>query len=538
MRVVSLLKLLDCTLRDGGYYTAWNFTPKLVDKYLSACATAGVDIVEIGLRNYAKEGFYGPFAYSTEDYLNKLNIPENICLGVMVDAKTLFREDRTPEQAIDDLFVSSTQSKVQLVRVAAHFNEVQKCGGILTKLKSLGYTVGINLMQASGKPAADVQEKINTLLTDCTPDVIYFADSLGNMEHQEVERLYQAIRSCWQGDIGIHTHNNKGLAVSNSLHAKVIGTTWLDATIQGMGRGAGNAEMELLMTELSNYPQYHAEALYPIVLNEFQQLKQAHQWGTNLLYYYSALHNIHPTYAQELLTEDRYSTEEKISIIKHLAELGANSYQKSHYRNALEQHFSEQQGSGNILQWCHGEDIVLVAAGPSSKQYADDIVAFAKRKNARLISVNVIAHIDSDTVDAVVTVDHNRIRYETASLHTLNKPILAPLQSMPEDCQQELTELEVLDFGLQVLPGEFAMSQNGCTLPHALSAVYGMCALLQGGAKHLYLAGFDGYQPGDERQTEMLVCLDKLDKQFDTEHKVSAITPTTYPIKQGSVYAP
>lgn len=533
-----MLKLLDCTLRDGGYYTAWNFNAELVTKYMQACANAGVDIVEIGLRNYAKEGFFGPFAYSTEDYLNQLHIPDSLTLGVMVDAKTLFRDDRSPQQAVNDLFVPKTDSKVQLVRVAAHFNEIQDCAPILSQLKQLGYQVGVNLMQASGKPEQEIQQKLKTLLENSQPEVIYFADSLGNMDHREVERLYRAIRQCWAGDIGIHTHNNKGLAVANSLHAKSIGVDWLDATIQGMGRGAGNAELELLMTELGNYEKYHADSLYPLVMEEFQQLKTTYQWGTNLLYYYSALYNIHPTYAQELLAEDRYSTDEKIAIIKHLAELGANSYQKGIYSAALSHHFNRAEGLWDVSGWCTDQAVVLVAAGPTSHQYANDIVLFAKRRQAKLITVNTLSHIDEDAVDAIVTVDQNRIRFETNVLHRLNKTILAPVNALPEDCQQDLADLQVLDYGLRVAPNEFSVSSQGCTLPHPLSAIYGICAVLQGGAKHLYLAGFDGYQPGDERQTEMLEGLEGLQHHFKLEDKLTAITPTTYPVKQGSVYAP
>src|SRR4051812_32496818 len=145
------LTVLDCTLRDGGYYNNWCFEAPLVESYLAAMDLSGVDYVELGLRNFPKQGFLGPYAYTTENYLNSLAIPINLKVGVMVDAKTIIDSGFDMVKSIDSLFVEKNKSKISLVRVAAHFFEIDQCFEIIKKLKELGYTVGLNLMQAGGK---------------------------------------------------------------------------------------------------------------------------------------------------------------------------------------------------------------------------------------------------------------------------------------------------------------------------------------------------------------------------------------------------
>ena len=109
----NTVKLLDCTLRDGGYYNQWDFSPDLVDAYLNAIAASGVDIVELGFRAFKTSGFKGASAFTTDDYLNTLSLPEGPQYGVMVDAKTLIESELELPQAVQALFrqVSGLQGR-------------------------------------------------------------------------------------------------------------------------------------------------------------------------------------------------------------------------------------------------------------------------------------------------------------------------------------------------------------------------------------------------------------------------------------------
>ena len=183
------VRVLDCTLRDGGYYNSWRFSDDLVADYLSAVSRAGVDFVEIGFRNFPQPSFVGPYAYSTDAFLETLPIPDDLNIGVMIDAKTVLTTPDGPVSAVDKLFSHRDQSRASLVRIAAHFDEVVHFGPVVERFKSLGYLVGLNIMQMAGRESALVSEVAGTVESWGTVDMLYFADSLGSMDAVEVDRI-------------------------------------------------------------------------------------------------------------------------------------------------------------------------------------------------------------------------------------------------------------------------------------------------------------------------------------------------------------
>ena len=279
------MKILDCTLRDGGYYNNWDFDAHVVTEYLGAVAEAGIDYVELGLRNFSQHGFLGAFAYTTEEFLNSITLPEGPTYGVMLDAKTILESGLPIETAIDQLFVPAMDSKITLVRIAAHFKEVEYSGEIAKYLKNLGYSVGFNLMQAGGKPSNVIAEKASVVAGWGVIDVLYFADSLGNMDGQEVKRIINALRSTWVGELGIHTHNNMGQGLNNSIIASENDVDWLDSTITGMGRGAGNTQTEYLLAYKDReFSKYNTKPIYELVIRYFEKCKQ-HMAGEPICYF-------------------------------------------------------------------------------------------------------------------------------------------------------------------------------------------------------------------------------------------------------------
>ena len=116
------IKILDCTLRDGGYYNKWEFDRDLVNDYLNAVAHAGVSYVELGLRQFKNSEYFGPHAFSTHQYINRLSLPEGPIYGVMIDAKTVLSEKLNNEECIDALFKDSKDEEISLVSIAAHFD--------------------------------------------------------------------------------------------------------------------------------------------------------------------------------------------------------------------------------------------------------------------------------------------------------------------------------------------------------------------------------------------------------------------------------
>src|SRR6056297_49838 len=291
------MKLLDCTFRDGGYYNAWDFPLPLVTEYLGAMKAAQVDVVEMGFRFLGNQNFKGPFAYTTDEFLRGCTIPDGLTVAVMVNGADLCI-DLGCEPALERLFPEqSKNTPVDLVRFACHFHEVPQVLPAAGWLVERGYRVGFNLMQIADRTQSEVEE-LTRMARDAPVDVLYFADSMGSMTPEDTARIVGWLRKGWDGPLGIHTHDNMGLALSNTLRARAEGVTWLDATVTGMGRGPGNARTEELVIEAEALRDRRANLvpLMALIRKHFSPMKAEYGWGTNPYYYLAGKYGIHPTY--------------------------------------------------------------------------------------------------------------------------------------------------------------------------------------------------------------------------------------------------
>jgi 4-hydroxy 2-oxovalerate aldolase len=118
----SKIKILDCTLRDGGYYNNWDFRDEVVRRYLQSVAAASIDAVEIGFRSLPQDSFLGPYAYATDEFLKSLDLPKGPIYAVMINGKDYVDYQGGAVAGIDRQFKKADQSPVQLVRIAMNFN--------------------------------------------------------------------------------------------------------------------------------------------------------------------------------------------------------------------------------------------------------------------------------------------------------------------------------------------------------------------------------------------------------------------------------
>ncbi|PKG57651.1 pyruvate carboxyltransferase [Shewanella sp. Choline-02u-19] len=532
--------ILDCTLRDGGYYNNWDFSPEVVTAYLKAMAVAKIDYVELGLRNFPKQGFDGPFAYTTEAFIKGLNLPSGPTYGVMVDAKTILDAPMSIEQAVDALFVDAIQSPVDLVRVAAHFHEVENSEAIVHALKAKGYIVGYNLMQAGGKPDAIIAEKAAIAAKWNGLDSLYFADSLGNMDAEEVTRIVKALRTQWQGDIGIHTHNNMGKALDNTITAKNLGVTWLDVTVTGMGRGAGNAQTESLLAVIdSNTTPYQPSAVYELVIRHFEQMQKDYGWGSSLLYFLGAQNDVHPTYIQNLISNKHYGTEEIVGAINYLSQLeGTTSYNGDVMESAISFDTSTKaiSGTDKLLGKFKDKEVLIISNGPSLKRYLPAIEAYIQDRQPIVIAINAVSTLASKFVNYYCVSHNSKFLSEHDVYKNLQQPLIMPAHRFTDDELSNVSN-KFFDYGLNIEADEFIVTDNYCAVPYDLTAAYALAIAVHAQATHISLVGVDGYERGDIRQAEMIDLLAKF-KGFAPTLQITALTPTSYPIQQGSIYAP
>ena len=245
--------LLDCTLRDGGYYNNWDFDHQIIEDYLKAMEALEIDFVEIGFRSLKNKGFKGAVAFSTDTFLNSISVPSGLIgkIGVMINGSEI-SNPKTQLSNLKKLFSHKSDSVVSLVRIACHADEFEKCLPASKWLKKQGYQVGFNLMQIADCSEKKIN-KITKAVNNYPLDVLYFADSLGSLHQGEIKKIIEIFKKNWRGQIGIHTHDNTAQAISNTLKAVKSGATWVDSTITGMGRGAGNAQTEYIVLALKDY---------------------------------------------------------------------------------------------------------------------------------------------------------------------------------------------------------------------------------------------------------------------------------------------
>lgn len=514
----------------------------VVDEYLNAVAKAGIDYVELGLRNFPKKAFLGAYAYTTEQHLNELELPEGPIYGVMVDAKTLLTSGLEMKETVDALFVPASQSKISFVRIAAHFHEVEASGVFVRKLKELGYMVGYNLMQSAGKPDSVITEKAVIATSWETLDVLYFADSLGNMDGREVERIINALRKAWNGPLGIHTHDNMSKGLDNSMVAQSLGVDWLDATITGMGRGAGNTQTERLLAMLESNSQsfeYNSKPIYDLVIRHFESMQKSYGWGTNLLYFLGAQNNVHPTYIQNLLSNSHYGTDEIVGAIGYLSNLdGSESYDGEVLNSAISFNSSSQTISGShaLVGAFNGKEVLLITNAPSTKRYKQAVELYIKEKSPIVISVNINKYIDESLID-YYAISHNvKFLADSEQYQNIKKTIVLPKHRFNSEEIQSLDGVSVVDFGFDVAAEQFSVNEAYVTAPYDLTIAYSLGIVVVGQAEKVNLVGFDGFNKGDSRQVEMLDLFSHYQRMAAAPQLIS-LTPSSYSIAQGSIYA-
>lgn len=534
------MNILDCTLRDGGYYNNWDFPDFIVTEYLSAVSKAKIDYVELGLRNFPKNGFLGAFAYSTEAFLNSIELPTGPKYGVMVDAKTILESGLSIENAVKKLFVPASESKIDLVRIAAHFHEVKHSGPIVKLLKKLGYIVGFNLMQAGGKSDEVIADKARQAGEWGCLDTLYFADSLGNMDGAEVKRIVNALRREWDGALGIHTHDNMGKGLDNTLVAEQLGVTWLDSTVTGMGRGAGNTQTERLLAIIESNNKYDANPIFELVIRHFEPMQKKYGWGSNLLYFLGAQNNVHPTYIQNLLSNTHYGTDEIVGAIDYLSKLeSTTSYNGAILNSALSfnENNTEVSGSEAVKGLFNNKNVLVVANGPSTKRYLSAVKQYIEQFNPVVISININESLPAEMIDFYAISHNSKFLADAQRYQALNKPVILPVHRFTESELTLINSLEFIDYGLKVKTGELKANATYCVVPSDITTAYVLSMLMESKPLSIKVIGFDGYDKNDLRQQEMISILD-LYAKHEASLEVESLTPTTYPLKKGSIYAP
>ena len=496
---------LDCTLRDGGYYNSWDFEDKLVNDYLNSMDEANIDYVELGFRFIENKTFFGPYAFTSDSFLESLDIPKNIKIGIMINGADLISKKDNPENLIKHLIQKSAKdSPVKLVRLACHLKDIPQIIPCTQYLKDSGYLIGFNVMQASELTNNDV-ESLCGLFNEYPVDVVYFADSMGSMYPRDVIRISREFKKNWNGPIGIHTHDNMGLAMQNTLAAVENGITWIDSTITGMGRGPGNAKTEEMLIELKESFNKDLNVIPTFMLldNHFLPMQKKYLWGKNPYYYLSGKYKIHPTYIQSMLIDDRFQNDDILSVINYLKDNGGKSFNSSNLdaaKNFFEiSNRQDNQDEWNPSDFINSREVLIVGTGPGSAKYSKAIESYIQNKKPCVIVLNKNKSIASNLISARIACNPFRMVADRESYISSKEPIIMPKSALPDSLKDSFKEKNIYDYTLQIAPKKYNISLTGCILPSPLVFHYALSVCASGNARRILLAGFDGYEPGNSK---------------------------------------
>jgi 4-hydroxy 2-oxovalerate aldolase len=291
------LKVLDCTIRDGGLINNFQFSDELVKAVYRAACDSGVDIIELGKKlavsdEYTREK-YGKWNFCDDDDLKMVidshESDSRPLIAVMFDVG---RVDFNALQPAD-------QSPIDMIRTACYVADTDKGIDLAKRSKDLGYQTTINIMAPSAAIRTDLIEALDEVSKADEVDYLYLVDSYGAYYSEQVTdylNLYKA--HCPNKPLGFHAHNNQQLAFANTQQAIIDGVNLLDATINGIGRGAGNCNLELLLNFLKN-PKFDVAPVYKTIQEHFVPLREEIEWGFNDIYGIGGHLNQHPRAAMK-----------------------------------------------------------------------------------------------------------------------------------------------------------------------------------------------------------------------------------------------
>tara|TARA_B110000211_G_scaffold231439_1_gene293047 strand:- start:3799 stop:5340 length:1542 start_codon:yes stop_codon:yes gene_type:complete len=509
------MKLLDCTLRDGGYYTNWDFDQKLVDEYANAMENLPIDYVEVGYRSVKLDGYLGKYFYCPLFVLKHLK--ERMPTKKLV---VILNEKDIRVEHLDEL-LEPIKPYVTLIRIALDPINFKRAISLARFIKEMGFEVAFNVMYMSqwstDSAFLDLLEEVEDYL-----DYFYMVDSFGGILPNDLKEIIQLVKSKTKLPLGFHGHDNLEMALINTITAIDEGCVIADSTITGMGRGAGNLKTELFLTFLAskNKLKLNYNMLSSIV-SAFDNLRKQYGWGTSLPYMFSGAHSLPQKQVMEWVGLNRYS----LSSILH-----ALNNKKMLIDDNIKLPVLEKE---KVY-----DSAIIIGGGESSKAHKEAIAKYLyNRENICLIHAGVknirnYLDLDCNQIYALVGVETDALlRQIDHGKNVSNACIFPPFPrkmgiSMSSRIEEVSKELEII---------EFTQISNDSPLVIAIQTAFDL------GARSIYLVGFDGYDISINKNQFSLAQENQRiidDVSNNNMMSITSLTPTRYHnIKLTSIYS-
>ncbi|SIR10479.1 aldolase catalytic domain-containing protein [Pontibacter lucknowensis] len=500
-----MIKILDCTLRDGGYYTNWDFSKELVSTYLESMNMLPVDYLEIGYRNNPMKDYLGEYFYCPSYLLEQVKEASDKKLVIILDEKNVLPVH------VDNL-LKPCVGIIDMVRIALDPQQFGRALKLAERIKAMGFEVGFNTMYMSRwREFPAFLEDLR--FVDQVADYFYMVDSFGGVYPQDVIETINLIREKTNIKLGFHGHNNLELGLINTLTAIEHGVEIVDATITGMGRGAGNLKTELLLTAMNAKDGLEVDfnALSKTV-DGFSQLQQSYGWGTNLPYMVSGANSLPQKNVMEWVTQRFYSFNSIIRALNNQKQKVKDNYKLPVFKPSKKY-----------------DNVVIIGGGANAVNHAQGLREFiaglgnvciihASSKNA-----NTYEDLEIDQVFCLVGNEGHRLEKVFHSFKNFSGSCVLP--PYPREMGTYIPEA-VVENSFELERIEFSNRLNDTHTALALQAA------LELGDENVFIAGYDGYIQASISQKEKSLT-DENEFLFSsfaqhTGKPLVSLTPTNY----------
>ena len=505
--MLNKFKILDCTLRDGGYYTDWDFDDTLVEVYAEAMESLPIDYVEVGYRSIPLKGYLGQYFYCPEYVLERLKT-----LMPSKELTIILNEKDIRASHIKDGLLDPCKPYISLIRIAIDPQNMERAIDLAKEVKKEGFKVAFNVMYMSNWKADS--SFLNHLKgVDDVIDYFYMVDSYGGVMPEDVKETIALVKSKTNVPIGFHGHDNLEMALINTITAIDAGCDIVDATITGMGRGAGNLKTELLLTYLENakgLPVKYRELSK--VVSEFEELRKLHQWGTSLPYMFSGAKSLPQKQVMEWVGMNRYPLG---SIINAL--------------NNQQQDIKDNLKLPILKKVEKYKKAIILGGGLSSLSHKKAIQKFFGNTKTEACLVhagtrNVLEYLDvkCDQYYGLVGFESDKLLKQIGDFSKIDQTCIYPPYPRPMGTSIPI-EIQKLSKELGAITFTDATSDS----PMALA----IQAAIDLGAKEIYLVGFDGYDI-NINQNQFVIAHENQEVIDDAVNvsgvEVKTFTPTKY----------
>lgn len=480
---MSELKLLDCTLRDGGYVNDWEFGHDNMVNLFERLVDAGIDIIEIGFiddrRPYDYNRSIMPDTVSAKKIYGLLDRKESMIVG-MIDYGTC---DLTNIQPCSESFLDGIRVifKKHLRREAIRF---------CAELVKLGYKTFVQLVSVTSYSDEEMLDLIN-LANEIKPYAVSMVDTYGLMHQNNLKHYYDLLDNYLDPTIalGYHAHNNFQMGYANCIELLSSNTERMlvvDGSIYGMGKSAGNAPLELIAMHMNQCygKNYHISQILEAIDTSISSFYKPATWGYNMFYFLAAYNDCHPNYVSYLMEKRTLSVKSINEILGQLEEDVRLLYDKKYIENLYvkyqENVVDDTQAISALQDRFLGKTLLLLGPGLNIKKQKDKIVRFVESNHPIIISINMIT--EEFDLDYVFLSNSKRYVQMATALSDKNKryEIIATsnVTSSGKNFDYELNYSALLDRKAEIIDNSFVMLLK---------------VMLRVGMEKVYLAGFDGY---------------------------------------------